>query len=261
MLRPRSTRLAMLHLFCLLAGAMTGCTSPPAPYVGMEPRNEVIYVIAGGWHTELAFPMSAISGLLPSLKPGFENTRYPVFGWGARDYYMARDPGLGDLLRAGVPGPAVLLVIPLQASPDAFAGAGSAFVVPVSQRGAKRLSQFLWEFWRRARKERYAPLAQGPIPEASSMPRPGLSISRIPATPGRQRLCASPACASVRRASFMRVSSSISSRGLLTLPLRGRCRRHASDLPGLSDQDFVDMDVVGRVGLEDLDRHSPWTAP
>jgi Protein of unknown function (DUF2459) len=138
MLRPRSTiPLVILYLFCLVAGAMTRCTSPPVqPYVGTEPRNEVIYVIAGGWHTELLLPMPAISGPLVVLKPGFVNARYLVFGWGARDYYMARDPGLGDLLRAAVPGPTVLLVIPLQASPEAFAGAGNAFAVPVSRGGA-----------------------------------------------------------------------------------------------------------------------------
>src|SRR5882757_9034127 len=116
MLRPRSTiPQAMLCFFCLLAGAMTGCTAPAMrPYVETQPREEVIYVVAGGWHTELALPMSAIVGPLAALKPSFTNAKYLVFGWGARDYYMARDPGLDDLLRAAVPGPAVMLVIPLQ---------------------------------------------------------------------------------------------------------------------------------------------------
>ena len=109
MLRPSPTKLlAMLCLFCLLAGAMTRCTSRPVqPYVATEPRNEAIYVIVGGWHTELALPMPAISVRLAALKLGFGNARYLVFGWGARDYYMSRDPGLEDLLRAAVPGPAV----------------------------------------------------------------------------------------------------------------------------------------------------------
>jgi hypothetical protein len=145
MLRLRSTWLAMLCLFCLLAG-LTRCAFSPPQYVRTEPRDAVIYVIAGGWHTELALPVSTISAPLATLEPGFGNARYLVFGWGARDYYMARDPGFEDLLRALVPGPAVLLVIPLQVSPEAFVGAANVFAVPVSRGGAERLSQFLWEY-------------------------------------------------------------------------------------------------------------------
>ena len=126
---------------------MTRCAAPPAqPYLETEPRNEVIYVVAGGWHTELALPIWAIGGPLAVLKPGFAKARYLVFGWGARDYYMARDPGLGDLLRAVVPGPAVLLVIPLESSPETFAGAANTYPVPVSRGGAEHLSRFLWAY-------------------------------------------------------------------------------------------------------------------
>jgi hypothetical protein len=91
MLRLRSTWLAMLCLFCLLA-SLTRCAFSPPQYVRTEPRDAVIYVIAGGWHTELALPVSTISAPLATLEPGFGNARYLVFGWGARDYYMARDP-------------------------------------------------------------------------------------------------------------------------------------------------------------------------
>src|ERR1700730_4300481 len=139
--------LATLCVFCLLTGGITRCTSPPGQhYVGTEPRNEIIYVVAGGWHTELALPLPLIGGPLAALNLGFANTRYLVFGWGARDYYMARNPGIGDLLRAAVPGPAVLLVIPLQVSPEAFAGAANSFAVAVSRGAAERLSQFLWGY-------------------------------------------------------------------------------------------------------------------
>ena len=88
------------------AGPGTAARSRPVqPYVATEPRNEAIYVIVGGWHTELALPMPAISVRLAALKLGFGNARYLVFGWGARDYYMSRDPELGDLLRATRHGP------------------------------------------------------------------------------------------------------------------------------------------------------------
>jgi hypothetical protein len=104
---------------------VVGCTSTQAeqPYTGWAPRTEAIYVVSGGWHTELGLPLEALSGHLVALKSAFPTARYLVFGWGARDYYMAQNPGIGDLLRAAASGPAVMLVIPLQISPEAFFGA------------------------------------------------------------------------------------------------------------------------------------------
>jgi Protein of unknown function (DUF2459) len=100
------------------------------PYAGSAPRTEVIYVISGGWHTELGLLRKALSGPLAALNQDFPSARYLVFGWGAHDYYMATNPGIGDLLRATAPGPAVMLVIPLQISPEMFFGASNVFVLP-----------------------------------------------------------------------------------------------------------------------------------
>jgi hypothetical protein len=63
----------------------------PRDAVRFLPAGRGHYVVAGG-HTELALPLPVIGGPLAALNLGFANTRYLVFGWGARDY-MARDPG------------------------------------------------------------------------------------------------------------------------------------------------------------------------
>lgn len=131
---------AVLCCFGLLA-ARTGAPAEFTPSAAS--REQTIYVIAGGWHTELALPIASIDPPLTALTPGFPGARYLVFGWGARGYYMAQHPGLADLMRAATPGPAVMLVIPLAISPAAFAGAGNAFPLAVSPGGAARLSQFL----------------------------------------------------------------------------------------------------------------------
>jgi hypothetical protein len=69
---------------------------------------------------------------LAALKAEFPSAGYLVFGWGARDYYMARNPGIGDILRAVGSGPAVMLVIPLKIAPEAFFGISNAVVIHVS---------------------------------------------------------------------------------------------------------------------------------
>jgi hypothetical protein len=110
MRRPWSNISAVVvWVVCVLAGCTA--TTPLEPYAGPASRTELIYVISGGWHTELGSPLGAINGPLAALKPEFPSARYLVFGWAARDYYMARNPGVGEILRALTPGPAVMLVM------------------------------------------------------------------------------------------------------------------------------------------------------
>lgn len=153
----------MVCLLCAVAGSVASCTATPVqPYPALAPEQPAIYVIAGGWRTEIGLRLGEISGPLAALKPSFPGARYLVFGWGARDYYMARNPGIGDLLRAMVPGPAVMLVIPLRVPPAAFACAANAAAVPTSRDGLARLSQFLWESL--AKDPR--PMSAGPYPQS-----------------------------------------------------------------------------------------------
>ena len=66
-----------------------------------------VFVIAAGWHTELALPVKSLRGRLAHFADAFPGARFLVFGWGQRDYYMAREPTIGDLLGAALPSPAV----------------------------------------------------------------------------------------------------------------------------------------------------------
>ena len=95
-------------------------------------RNVPIFVIAGGWHTELALPVASLRDRLTVFADAFPGARYLVFGWGRRDYYMAREPTMGDLLGAALPGPAVMLVVPLRQAPTNAYGAGHVFSMEVS---------------------------------------------------------------------------------------------------------------------------------
>jgi Protein of unknown function (DUF2459) len=90
--------------------------------------------------------VGVIKGPLAALKAEFPSAGYLVFGWGARDYYMARNPGIGDILRAVASGPAVMLVIPLKIAPEAFFGISIAVVIHVSPGSIERLSQLLWNY-------------------------------------------------------------------------------------------------------------------
>ncbi len=145
-----------------------GCSSgPTVRHAGSVAHNDLIYLIVGGWHTELAIGSQLISGPLATLKSGFPNAKYFVFGWGARDYYMAQNPGIKELLQAVAPGPAVMLVIPLEVSPEIFAGAVETFILPISQDGAQRLSEFLWNDLGKDQEGTPRRIGPGPFPQST----------------------------------------------------------------------------------------------
>jgi uncharacterized protein (TIGR02117 family) len=146
----------------LLAEIFAHPAAAVAPVAG---ANALVYVVGGGWHTELDLPAAAVGGPLAGLVPA--GARYVVFGWGARDYYMARNPGFADLLRAAAPGPAVMLVVPLAVTPQGFAGAGNVWPVAVSRDGARRLAQFLWGSLARDANGMPRRLGAGPYPQSA----------------------------------------------------------------------------------------------
>ena len=158
---------SFLSIAVVLYG-FVGCTAtiPQQPDAGSARPTEALYVISGGWHTELGLPVAALSGPLAALKADFPSARYLVFGWGARDYYMAQNPDIGDLLRAAASGPAVMLIIPLQISPEAFFGAANVFVLPAPREGIQRLAQFLWDYLAVDKEGPPRRIGLGPYPQS-----------------------------------------------------------------------------------------------
>src|SRR5438046_1714815 len=125
---------SILCVLWLLLASMAACAQLATPAKNTdEPRTEAITVLRGGWHTELVLPVSFIESPLAALTPDFLGARYLVFGWGARDYYMAQNPGIAEATRALSPGPAVMLVMGLPSAPSE-----NAFVVFVSRQGVAR---------------------------------------------------------------------------------------------------------------------------
>ena len=161
------TRRALFGV-CLAAGtvqSLAGCGSTPSPTYREAPGDGVaIYLIAAGWHTEIALPIAAVPDPLRVVVPDFPGARYLSFGWGERNYYMARAPTVGDAMNALFPGPAVLLVTPLYLPPGDSQSGAQVFALRVSPAGLDRLSGFLWTAFEKSADGATHRLAAGPGP-------------------------------------------------------------------------------------------------
>jgi uncharacterized protein (TIGR02117 family) len=133
----------------LLASAALGACSavPPASAplsLVAGPADATVYVIDGGWHTDLGFPAAEVTGALRPLTRGLPDGGTLLVGFGERDYMLAADKGFIDMLRALTPGPGVLLVTPIPSTPAAAFGADTVIILHVSRAGLARLLDFVW---------------------------------------------------------------------------------------------------------------------
>jgi uncharacterized protein (TIGR02117 family) len=134
-------RASLIGLLALLAS----CTnlSVKAPVTAASPAATTIYVIARGWHTELALPAADAVGKLAAFRGDFPGAHWLSFGWGERAFFMARHPSVGEALRSLFPAPSVLLVSGLVHTPRA---GEESVPLRVSQSGLVALSHFLWKY-------------------------------------------------------------------------------------------------------------------
>jgi uncharacterized protein (TIGR02117 family) len=165
--RHAVTRRVLLRA-CLAASTLqtlAGCRSTPSPTYQEAPSDGITtYLIAAGWHTEIALPIHAIHDPLRAVTPDFPSSQYLSFGWGERKYYMARAPTFGDAMSALFAGPAVLLVTPMYRPPrDSTAGA-QVYEVGLSTAGLDRLSNHIWAAFEKSGDGTPRRLAAGPEP-------------------------------------------------------------------------------------------------
>ncbi len=186
----------------LVAGALQtlpGCRSTPSPtYQEASGDDVTIHLIAAGWHTEIALAVHAMHDPLRRVAPDFPGAQYLSFGWGERNYYMARAPTVGDAMSALFPGPAVLLVTPLYRPPRDSRANAQVFELSLSTAGLDRLSNYLWAAFDKSGNGSPRRLAAGPEPGSvfyaatgtysatytcNTWTAEGLRVGGIPVTP------------------------------------------------------------------------------
>src|SRR5207248_679740 len=71
-------------VICILCG-LAGCSAAPlvGPHDGSASRTDVIYVISGGWHTQLGFARGGDKGSVGRSEGGISERRLPCLRLGS----------------------------------------------------------------------------------------------------------------------------------------------------------------------------------
>lgn len=116
--------------------------------MGPEPvaadASASIYVIQRGWHTDIGLPTADLHGQLAQLSRDIPGSRYLIFGFGDRHYVLARDKNLGGMLAALWPGPGLILVTGLVATPERAFGADHVIRFAVERWQSAAVVAFVW---------------------------------------------------------------------------------------------------------------------
>jgi len=141
-----------------------GCAAlpPPKPVAANDPA---VAVIERGWHTDIGLPADRLSGPLAQLAATSPGARYLVFGFGDRDFYMEREVTVGSTLTALFPGPGVVLVTGLRATPEAAFGAEHVVELKLRRADFDHVADFVWQTLETG--DGAHRLADGPYPGSS----------------------------------------------------------------------------------------------
>ncbi len=91
----RSDRAATIALVIALTLAAAGCAN-------WSPESHL--------HTGWALPAQPVLSAMPNIASYFRHEHELLIGWGNRNYYMARNPGVWLALRALLPSQSVILI-------------------------------------------------------------------------------------------------------------------------------------------------------
>jgi len=123
---------------------LTACTGSIPVQHDLAPAVSTIHVVHQGWHAGIVVRRADIPDEIWPEKRDFPEAEYLEIGWGDRDYYQARKPGVFATLKAALwPTDSVLHVVAFQGPVANFFPRRKVVTLPVSRDGLIRLLTYV----------------------------------------------------------------------------------------------------------------------
>ena len=130
----------------LMPVLLFACASPPSNLFPPGPNqpSRTIYLVKHGWHAGIVVKRADIPvGVWPQHNE-FPDAKYLEVGWGDRDYYMTKKPGLGITLKAGLlPTASVLHIVGFRGPVTHYFPGNQIIQIDLSEAGFQRLCRYL----------------------------------------------------------------------------------------------------------------------
>jgi hypothetical protein len=107
-------------------------------------RSPFVFVARRGWHIDIGFAASDLEPPLSSLATEFPGVRYLFFGFGDRQYLLAKNHNAPVLWGALWPGRGILLITGLSKRPNEAFGATHVAALPVTRQQLHDTQAFVW---------------------------------------------------------------------------------------------------------------------
>ena len=172
LLPPKLTRGNLFIVFWTLVGL-----SPVAglAWIDRAEDDRTVFVVHDAWHAAIIAKKADIpAALLPELRD-FPGAEYLEFSWGDRDYFPARDAGIGLAIKAALwSSGSILHVVGFREDVQTFFPSAEVIDIQLSEEKFRRLIKFISDSFSR------------PYPPAPAAARPGLyPAGRFYAAEGR----------------------------------------------------------------------------
>ena len=144
---------------------LSACTAPTGPVTLPNPADDaVLYVIERSWHSDIGLPAAALTGPLAEVAQRLPGVQALTFGFGERQFLMAREATLGSMLRALLPSRSALLMTALSTTPEAAFGADHVVVLHLTREGFARVEAAVWRQIEQSPPGEPVVLGDGPYP-------------------------------------------------------------------------------------------------
>jgi hypothetical protein len=139
-----SRRLPSIAL-ALVALSLAGCLARPKPASSSVQPTAVIYVVRRSWHIDIGFSASDLEAPLSSLGSGFAGSDFLLFGFGDRRYLQSKSKRVPNMLGALWPGPGLMLMTALAATPAQAFGDREVIALPVTAQQLRAAQAAIWQ--------------------------------------------------------------------------------------------------------------------